>query len=136
MPVEEPRTARDEFTVITLCGSMRFREEFERLDAELTLSGHVVLTPTALTPPTELNVEERALLGRLHLQKIAMADEILVVNVGGYVGESTRREIEHARSRGVLVRFLEPRATITTPTIDSSSSRRTRTATAATPGPA
>ena len=98
----------DEFPVVTLCGPMRFREEFLRLDAELTLTGHVVLTPTALDPATELDVEERARLGRIHLQKIAMADEVLVVNVGGYVGESTRREIEHARSRGVAVSFLEP----------------------------
>ena len=89
---------------------MRFREEFERLDAELTLAGHMVLTPTALAPSTELNEEERARLGRIHLQKIAMADEILVVNVGGYVGESTRREIGHARSCGVAVSFLEPHA--------------------------
>jgi hypothetical protein len=110
VPVEEPRTAPDEHTVITLCGSMRFREEFERLDAELTLAGHMVLTPTALAPSTELNEEERARLGRIHLQKIAMADEILVVNVGGYVGESTRREIGHARSCGVAVSFLEPHA--------------------------
>ena len=87
---------------------MRFRAEFERLEAELSLAGHVVLAPTALAPSTELSVEERARLGRIHLQKVEMVDEVLVVNVGGYVGESTRREIEHARSRGVLVSFLEP----------------------------
>ena len=110
MPRAEARTAPDEFTVITLCGSMRFREELERLDAELTLAGHVVLAPTALAPSRELDAEERARLGRVHLQKVAMADEVLVVNVGGYVGESTRREIEHARSRGVPVSFLEPHA--------------------------
>ena len=110
MPVEEPRTAPDEYTVITLCGSMRFREEFERLDAELTLAGHVVLTPAALDPATEVNAEERARLGRIHLQKIAMSDQVLIVNVGGYVGESTRREIEHARLRGLAVNFLEPHA--------------------------
>jgi hypothetical protein len=108
--VEEPRTAPDGYTVITLCGSMRFRDELERLDAELTLAGHVVLTPTALSPSTELNAEERARLGRVHLQKIAMSDEVVVVNVGDYVGESTRREIEHARSRGIPVSFLEPHA--------------------------
>jgi hypothetical protein len=110
VPVEKPRTAPDEFTVITLCGSMRFREEFARLDAELTLAGHVVLTPTALDPSRELTAEERARLGRVHLQKIAMSDEVLVVNVGGYLGDSTRREIEHARSRGLAVSFLEPHA--------------------------
>jgi hypothetical protein len=110
VPLGEPRTEPDEFTVITLCGSMRFREEFERLDAELSLAGHVVLTPTALAPSKELNADERARLGRIHLQKVAMADEVLIVNVGDYVGESTRREIDHARSCGVAVSYLEPHA--------------------------
>ena len=108
VPFGKPRIAHDELTVITLCGSMRFRDEFERLNAELTLAGHVVLTPTVLAPSTELSVKERARLGRVHLEKVAMADEVLVVNVGDYVGESTRREIEHARSHGVAVSFLEP----------------------------
>jgi hypothetical protein len=108
VPPGEARTAPDEFTVITLCGSMRFRKEFERLDAELSLAGHVVLTPAALDPSTEVNAEERARLGRIHLQKIAMSDEVLIVNVGDYVGESTRREIEHARLHGLPVKFLEP----------------------------
>ncbi|WP_200948029.1 hypothetical protein [Nocardioides sp. Soil774] len=97
-----------EFRVVTLCGSMRFRDDFERLDAELTLAGHVVLGPAALDRSRELDAEDRARLGRVHLQKVAMADVVLVVNVGGYVGESTRREIEHARALGVAVRFLEP----------------------------
>jgi hypothetical protein len=89
---------------------MRFRDEFERLDAELTLAGNVVLAPTALDPAAEPGAEERARLGREHLAKVAIADEVLVVNVGGYIGESTRREIEHARAHGVAVRFLEPHA--------------------------
>lgn len=96
--------------VVTLCGSMRFRDELARLEAELTLSGHVVLAPVPLDPSAELTVEERVRLGRVHLQKVAMADEVLVVNVGGHVGESTRREIAHARSLGKAVSFLEPRA--------------------------
>jgi hypothetical protein len=87
---------------------MRFADEFERLVAELTRAGHVVLAPTTSDPATELTDEERARLGRAHLEKVAVADEVLVVNVGGYVGESTRREIEHANSHGVAVRFLEP----------------------------
>ena len=87
---------------------MRFAAELSRLEAELTRAGHVVLAPTAPDPSTPIDAEQRARLGRAHLEKVAMADEVLVVNVGGYVGESTRREIEHARSRGVAVRFLEP----------------------------
>lgn len=94
--------------LVTLCGSMRFAAELARLEAELTRAGHVVLAPTAPDPSAPIDAEQRARLGRAHLEKVAMADEVLVVNVGGYVGESTRREIEHARSRGVAVRFLEP----------------------------
>ncbi|GAA4377915.1 hypothetical protein [Nocardioides caricicola] len=104
----QPSTSSGEVAVVTLCGSMRFAEEIARLDAELTLAGHVVLAPTALGPATELSAADRDVLDRVHLRKVAMADEVLVVNVGGYVGESTRREIEHARSRGITVRFLEP----------------------------
>ena len=107
---EEPGKV-DLYTVITLCGSMRFRAEFDRLEAELALAGHVVLTPTNLAVTADLSAEERALLGRIHLQKVAMADEILVVNVGDYIGESTHREIEHARWHGIVVNFLEPHAT-------------------------
>ena len=106
MPHEESRTA-PELTVVTLCGSMRFREHFDRLEAELSLAGHVVLAPAALDPSAEPDEEQRAWLGRVHLQKVAMADEVLVVDVGGHVGESTRREIAHARSLGIPVRFLE-----------------------------
>lgn len=98
----------DELIVTTLCGSMRFRDEFARLEAELTLAGHVVLSPAPLTTSTAPTAEERARLGRVHLQKVAMADEVLVVNVGDHVGDATRREIEHARSLGIAVRYLQP----------------------------
>ena len=108
MPPEQERAAPGEMPVITLCGSVRFREELARLETELSLAGHVVLAPAALDPATDLGAAERARLGRIHLRKIAMSDEVLVVNVGGYVGDSTRREIEHARSLGLAVRFLEP----------------------------
>ncbi len=108
MPVEGAHAERGDPTVITLCGSMRFRAQLERLGAELSLAGHVVLAPVALDPSAELDADARARLGRVHLQKVGMADEVLVVNVGGYVGESTRREIAHARSRGIPVRYLEP----------------------------
>ena len=50
----------------------------------------------------------------LHKQKIDMADEILVLNVGGYVGDSTRSEIEHAIARGKPVRWLETPVPATT----------------------
>jgi hypothetical protein len=97
-------------TVVTLCGSLRFRDKLERLEAELSLAGHVVLAPAALDPSVALGADARARLGEVHLRKVAMAEEVLVVNVGEYVGESTGREIEHARALGIPVRFLEPPA--------------------------
>lgn len=44
----------------------------------------------------------------MHKRKIDMADAIYVINVGGYIGESTRSEIEYAQSKGKKVIFLEP----------------------------
>ena len=96
-------------SVITLCGSMRFADEMVRHERELTLAGHVVLRPVSLDPSRELTAEDRSTLSRVHLQKVALADEVLVVDVGGYVGESTRAEIEHARSLGIPVRYVEGR---------------------------
>jgi hypothetical protein len=96
--------------VVTLCGSMRFRDELARVEAGLTLDGHVVLAPVALPSGAAPDAAERARLGEVHLRKVAMADEVVVVNPGGYLGESTRREVEHARSLGIAVRFLEPPA--------------------------
>lgn len=109
MSVENGRPSLATYPVVTLCGSLRFRDQLERLAVELTLAGHVVLAPTAPSAGVELDAEDRARLGRLHLQRIEMADEVVVVNVGGYVGESTQREIAHARARGIPVRFVEPR---------------------------
>ncbi|MCM0620025.1 hypothetical protein [Nocardioides bruguierae] len=94
--------------VVTLCGSWRFAAEMERLTAELTLAGHVVLAPVAV--PREPTPDERERLADVHLRRVAMADEVLVVDVGGYLGESTRREVEHARACGVPVRFLSDQA--------------------------
>src|SRR5690242_6841383 len=94
--------------IVTLCGSMRFADDFARLEAELTLAGHLVLAPTVFPPGTSLEDDQIALLDRLHRQKIDLGDEVLIVNVGGYVGDSTRGEIEYARSRGIPVRSLEP----------------------------
>ena len=111
----EPGVARP--TVVCLCGSTRFREAFERVACDETLAGRIVLTvndfdtarrqPVGHHPPTA----EKAALDELHLRKIDLADEVLILNVGGYIGESTRRELAYARSRSKIVRFLEPEAT-------------------------
>ncbi len=100
----------DQPTVVTLCGSGRFREAFEQAEFDETLAGRIVLTigcntkDIARTPDLE---HHKPMLDELHLRKIDLSDEILVLNVGGYVGESTRREIEYAKNTNKRVRWLE-----------------------------
>ncbi len=73
---------------------------------ELTVAGIVVLAPseTDESPTTE----QKAVLDGLHLRKIDLADRVLVVNPGGYIGESTRREIDYARATGKPITFTDP----------------------------
>lgn len=71
----------------------------------MTLAGVIVLAPTEADAP--VTGEEKAVLDNLHLQKIDLADRVLVVNPGGYVGESTSREIAYARAAGKPVTFTE-----------------------------
>lgn len=95
--------------IVCLCGSTRFMEEFYDANMRETLAGNVVLTVGMSSKgdckPTD---EQKVALDALHKLKIDLADEILVLNVGGYVGESTRSEIAYAVSRGKPVRWLEP----------------------------
>lgn len=73
---------------------------------ELTFAGVIVVAPSeADESPTP---EQKAVLDDLHLRKIDLADRVLVVNPGGYVGESTRREIDYARAAGKPVSFTDP----------------------------
>jgi hypothetical protein len=96
-------------TIVCLCGSTRFRDAYERAQREETLAGKIVLTVGLLGHQEGLDMDGpvKAMLDELHLRKIDLADEILVLNVGGYVGRSTRREIAHAREHGKTIRWLE-----------------------------
>ena len=98
--------------IVCLCGSTRFMEAFQKANREESLKGNIVLTVEIVaydgaTDPQRANPEEKRILDELHLRKIELADEILVLNVGGYIGESTKREIEHAKSLGKRIRWLE-----------------------------
>ncbi len=96
--------------VITLCGSTRFKEQFLEQQKRLTLEGIVVISVGLFGHSGDEEVWKpgtKEMLDKMHLQKIDMADEIFVINVGGYIGESTRREIAHAEQTGKPVRYLE-----------------------------
>lgn len=91
--------------IVCLCGSARFVEEMRAENRELTLGGVVVLAPGEVDGP--VSEEQKAVLDALHLSKIDLADRIVVVNPGGYIGESTSREIAYARAAGKSVSFTD-----------------------------
>ena len=98
------------FKVITLCGSTRFKEEFLEAQKRLTLEGNVVIS-VGLFGHSGYDVVwtdgVKDMLDRQHLAKIDLADEIFVINVGGYIGDSTRREIAYAEFKGKSITYLE-----------------------------
>jgi hypothetical protein len=101
--------------IVCLCGSTRFLEAFRRANLEETLRGRIVLsigcdTKSAgdLIAMGKMTEEVKAMLDELHKRKIDLADEVLILNVGGYIGNSTRGEIEHAERRRKVIRYLEP----------------------------
>ena len=105
------------YKVITLCGSTRFKNEFMEAQKKLTLEGNIVISVGLFGHSGDNEVWEgmdedtltatKIMLDDMHKRKIDMADEIFVINVGGYIGSSTRSEIEHAQSTGKAVRYLE-----------------------------
>jgi hypothetical protein len=99
-----------QYPVITLCGSTRFKDAFLEAQKRLTLAGNIVISVGLFghSGDDEVWTEgTKEMLDDMHKRKIDMADGIYVINVGGYIGQSTRSEIEYARSQGKTVEFLE-----------------------------
>ena len=90
-------------TIVCLCGSVRFRQAYRDANLRETLEGKIVLAAEIFD---YLSRTELDLLARLHFRKIDLADEILILNVGGYIGESTQIELDYAIGKGKIVRFL------------------------------
>ncbi|MFA5824776.1 MAG: hypothetical protein WC825_02255 [Gallionellaceae bacterium] len=92
--------------IVCLCGSTRFRTVFHELNRIETLRGNIVLAPGVFANDGDsITDAEKHALDNLHLLKIDLADNVLVVNPGGYIGNSTRREIEYAKGAGKPVRY-------------------------------
>lgn len=98
------------YKVITLCGSTRFKDTFLEVLKKLTLEGNIVLLPGVYAHAGDDEVWApgmKEFLDDMHRRKIDMSDEIYVVNPGGYIGDSTRGEIDYARRNGRGIRYLE-----------------------------
>lgn len=107
--------------IVCLCGSTRFMNVFHSVGWDFTLNGYIVLTvgvakniqtPDGGHAGEAYGPDVCAALDELHLRKIDLADEVFVLNVGGYIGKSTLKEIRYANEKGKPVRFLEQVAMI------------------------
>ena len=105
------------YKVITLCGSTRFKEAFMEVQKRLTLEGNIVISVGLFGHagdnevweglPEDALTKTKIMLDDMHKRKIDMADEIFVINVGGYIGDSTKSEISYASEHGKTIRYLE-----------------------------
>ncbi|MBO5811296.1 MAG: hypothetical protein J6R32_10800 [Bacteroidales bacterium] len=89
--------------IITICGSMRFADEMEKEANRLTILGYNVKLPIKNGRDKYTDFE----LEVIHRKKIATSDAILVMNIDGYIGESTRKEIEFAEYAGKVIFYKE-----------------------------
>ncbi len=108
LPVDFPQ-------IVCLCGSTRFMDAFHEAGWQLTLDGRIVLSVGVCKHADHHGAEALGQdvadrLDELHLRKIDLADWVLVLNVGGYIGDSTRREIDYAKAKKKHVSYLEPEA--------------------------
>jgi len=95
--------------VVCICGSMKFYDNMIVEQVRLAKEGIVALLPIVDPKDCEGNLtdEEKEFYAQIHLQKIEMADEVYIVNVGGYVGKRTALEISYAARMGKIITFME-----------------------------
>ena len=97
------------YKVVTLCGSTRFKDDFIRVQKELTLQGCIVISVGLFGHSGDDEVWSegtKEMLDDMHKRKIDMADEIYVINKDGYIGSSTKSEIEYAKQHNKKVNYL------------------------------
>jgi len=99
------------YKVITLCGSTKFKDVFIREQKRLTLEGNIIISVGLFghSGDNEVWTEgTKEMLDDMHKRRIDMSDEIFVINKNGYIGSSTRSEIDYAIAHGKLVNYMEP----------------------------
>lgn len=98
-----------QYKIITLCGSTKFKDEFLAEQKRLTLEGNIVISVGLFGHSGDNEVwtdDTKAMLDDMHKRKIDLADEIFVINVGGYIGFSTKSEIEYAKETNKNIKYL------------------------------
>ena len=116
--IDNFKNIKSGYPVVTLCGSTRFKNEFIETQKRLTLEGNIVISVGLFGHSGDDEVwdgmdegtisKTKEMLDDMHKRKIDLSDAIYVINVGGYIGDSTRSEIEYAKRQGKEVMYLEP----------------------------
>ena len=99
------------YPIITLCGSTRFKDDFLRVQKELTLQGYIVISVGLFGHSGDEDAwteGTKEMLDDMHKRKIDLAQAIYVINKDGYIGDSTRSEIEYAKATGKAIYYLCP----------------------------
>ncbi|MBU9713966.1 hypothetical protein [Evansella tamaricis] len=93
--------------VITLCGSTKFKQQFREAEAAITLQGNIVISLGFFEQSEGIQIteEQDKMFEAIHYRKIDMSDEIFVIDVDGYIGSSTRKEINYAIANGKGVHY-------------------------------
>lgn len=93
--------------IVTICGSMKFVEQMKKVAVKLEIENKYIVIQCVYIDD-KLNEEEQNILSELHYKKIDISDAIYVVNVNGYTGSSTAKEIQYAKTLGKEIMYLEP----------------------------
>ena len=98
----------EQHKIVTLCGSTKFKQEFDKANLNLTLNGKIVLQPGCYAHFDNILItdEQKINLDILHKEKIMMSDCIFVINVNNYIGPSTKSEIEYAELNNKQIYYL------------------------------
>lgn len=91
---------------IVLCGSTKFMRAFAEWNARLTIKGNIVYSVAIVTTGNAIDEEHKVLLDYVHMKKIEFSDMVFVIDVGGYIGESTAKEIKLATALGKEIQYL------------------------------
>lgn len=96
------------YKIITLCGSTKFKDEFINANKELTLKGNIVISVGLFGHSGDtINEEQKTMLDDIHKRKIDLSDAIYVINKNGYIGNSTKSEIEYAKNHGKEIIYMQ-----------------------------
>lgn len=101
---------KPDYPIIILCGSTRFKDDFILVQKELTLQGYIVISVGLFGHSGDQEVWNegtKEMLDIMHKRKIDLAQAIYVINKDGYIGSSTRSEIEYAKAAGKEIYYME-----------------------------